>query len=63
MKTVDNLWKVFVAIGLFAYNYFSGADLVLSVLVTLSLIGFAEVGYAILVLIFNGVKYLLTCLK
>lgn len=40
-----------------------GADLVLSVLVTLSLIGLAEVGYAILALIFYGVKYLLTRLK
>ena len=62
-KIIESGWKVFVAIALFVYNYSSGADLVLSVLVTLSVIGLAEVGFAILALIFYGVKYLLARIK
>lgn len=62
-KIIDNLWKVFVAIALFSYSYFAGTDLVLSVLIASTLIGMAELVFAILVLIFYGSKYILTRLK
>lgn len=55
-----SLWKIFVAVVLFCYIYFLGygiGDLIISVLVTLTLIGLSELVGCVIVLIYQAYKY------
>ena len=58
-KIIESGWKVFLSVALFTYTYFYLEDVVLSVLIMLTLIGLAELGYSILSLLFYSIKYLI----